>query len=525
MGGLIIAGDRSGSGKTTVTMALLSALRQRGQTVQAFKVGPDYIDPMFHRAITGRPAYNLDPVLTSESYVQDCFQRHSATASYALVEGVMGLFDGAGGTDWASTAHIARRLNCPILLVVDCARLSRSLAAIVHGYKTLDPHIHLAGVVLNRVGSDRHLAMLQAAIAPIEVPVLGVLRRDDAVTLPDRHLGLVPTDELADLPERFQHLATLGQRCFDWQGLERAFRAVKSSPQPAAATGSTDSSHPLLARPHNPAPSPAEGLAPAPQVWEQGPRDVELCSSRRVGARLSKDINASAKGEPTSSPAVRPLQIGIARDRAFNFYYEDNLALLTRLGAELVPFSPLTDEALPPHLSGLWLGGGFPELFAEELSQNVAMRRAIGQALAAGLPTYAECGGLMYLCESLVDFDGRSWPMVGTIATQTTMTGQLTLGYRQVTVLQDSAVAQSGQHYWGHEFHRSAIAPAPTQPLSTLATYPLLDEPPRSAGVEGWGHPSLHASYVHVHWGEQPALAQQFLATGDRFRPAQLDGD
>ena len=169
MGGVIIAGDRSGSGKTTVTMALLSTLRSRGTSVQAFKVGPDYIDPMFHRAITGRPAYNLDPVLTSETYVQQCFQQHSVATDYAVVEGVMGLFDGAGGTDWASTAHVARLLNCPVILVVDCARLSRSLAAIVHGYQTLDERLHIAGVVLNRVGSDRHLAMLKAAIAPLQV--------------------------------------------------------------------------------------------------------------------------------------------------------------------------------------------------------------------------------------------------------------------------------------------------------------------------------------------------------------------
>jgi len=480
MGGLIIAGDRSGSGKTTVTMALLSALRQRGETVQAFKVGPDYIDPMFHRAITGRPAYNLDPVLTSESYVQQCFQRHRTTATYTLIEGVMGLFDGAGGTDWASTAHIARLLGCPVVLVVDCARLSRSLAAIVHGYNTLDSQVQIAGVVLNRVGSDRHLAMLKAAIASLQMPVLGVLRRDDAVTLPDRHLGLVPTDELPDLPERFRHLATLGQRCFDWAGLE-----------------------PILAR--------TAGFPHAP--WRGGaePSPAEPSSQGHAAA------TAAAQ---TGPPRPRPIRIGVARDRAFNFYYEDNLAMLAHLGAELVSFSPLADERLPPDLNGLLLGGGFPEMFAPELSQNGAMRQAIAQALAQGLPTYAECGGLMYLCEAIVDFEGRSWPMAGGIATTTTMTGHLTLGYRQVTAHQDSPVVTSGQQYWGHEFHRSAIAPAPVRPLAALNSYPLLHETSWSVGQEGWGHGSLHASYVHVHWGAQPALAQRFLTTCDRFRSA-----
>jgi cobyrinic acid a,c-diamide synthase len=216
---IVIAGERSGVGKTTIALALLAALRQRGDAVQAFKVGPDYIDPMFHRALTGRPAYNLDPVLTSETYVQRCYQTQVADVEQAVVEGVMGLFDGAGGGDFASTAHIARLLNLPVVLVVDCGRLSRSLAAILHGYCTFDPQVQIAGVVLNRVGSDRHRAMLQAAIAPLQIPILGIFPRDRDLTLPDRHLGLVPTDELPDLARRFDHLATLGQRCFDWDAL------------------------------------------------------------------------------------------------------------------------------------------------------------------------------------------------------------------------------------------------------------------------------------------------------------------
>lgn len=462
MGRLMIAGDRSGSGKTTVTMAILSALRQRGERVQAFKVGPDYIDPMFHRAITGRPAYNLDPVLTSEEYVQHCFQGHSATATHAVIEGVMGLFDGAGGTDWASSAHIARLLNCPVLLVVDCAKLSRSLAAIVHGYKTLDPQVHIAGVVLNRVGSDRHLSMLKAALAAIGTPVLGVLRRDDAVTLPDRHLGLVPTDELSDLPERFRHLAALGQRCLDWQQLEPIFQQASA---------------PLA---------------------------------------LSKRQNISFTSPQISGE--QRARIGIARDRAFNFYYPDNLEILAQYGAELIPFSPLADERLPPDLHGLILGGGFPEMFAAELAQNGAMRQAIAQALTAGLPTYAECGGLMYLCQSLVDFDQQTWPMVGQIPAIATMTGKLKLGYRHVTAQQSSVMVQPGQQFWGHEFHRSTLSPLPALSLNALASYPLLDEEAQSVGTDGWGSQSMHASYVHLHWGNQLELAQNWVRECDRFR-------
>ena len=219
-GGLVIAGERSGVGKTTVTLALLAALAQKSARVQSFKVGPDYIDPMFHRQATGRPCYNLDPILTSEAYVQQCFAHRCHDAEFALVEGVMGLFDGASGlSDVASTAHIARLLNLPVLLVVDCGRLSRSVLAIVHGYRTLDPRVQIAGVVLNRVGSDRHLDLLQEALASIDLPILGVLRRQDAIALPDRHLGLVPTAELPQLPDILARLAHLGHTCFHWPTL------------------------------------------------------------------------------------------------------------------------------------------------------------------------------------------------------------------------------------------------------------------------------------------------------------------
>ncbi|MEM9769618.1 MAG: cobyrinate a,c-diamide synthase [Cyanobacteria bacterium P01_D01_bin.71] len=401
-------------------------------------------------------------MLASESYVQQSFQRHSATAAYAIVEGVMGLFDGAGGTAWASTAHIARLLNRPVVLVVDCARLSQSLAAIVHGYRTFDSRIEVAGVVLNRVGSDRHQAMLEAAIAPLQVPLLGVLRRDDAVTLLERHLGLVPTDELADLPERFRHLAVLGQRCFEWQALERLFAQ----------------------------------------------------SAKSLTTLNAQD--SMSQGKLVDVARAQPVRIGIARDRAFNFYYEGNLELLKQCGAELVPFSPIADEQLPPDLNGLLLGGGFPEMFAAELSQNRLMRQAIAQVVAAGLPTYAECGGLMYLCKTLVDFDRKSWPMVGAIAAATTLTGQLTLGYRQATALQVGPVVPVGQQLWGHEFHRSAIAPAPRSPLYALTAFPLVGAAPVAAGLEGWVTEDLHASYLHSHWGARPALAQRFVATCNR---------
>jgi cobyrinic acid a,c-diamide synthase len=230
-GGLVIAGERSGVGKTTVTLALLAALAQTSSRVQSFKVGPDYIDPMFHRQATGRPCYNLDPILTSESYVQHCFALRCQDADFALVEGVMGLFDGASGqSDVASTAHIARLLHLPVLLVVDCSRLSRSVLAIVHGYRTLDPQVQLAGVVLNRVGSDRHLELLTDALSSIELPILGVLRRQEAIALPDRHLGLVPTAELPQLPDILTRLAHLGHTRFDWAALTPLLKRSPTHP-------------------------------------------------------------------------------------------------------------------------------------------------------------------------------------------------------------------------------------------------------------------------------------------------------
>ena len=219
---IVIAGDRSGTGKTTVTLALLAALKKRDRNVQSFKVGPDYIDPMFHAAVTGRPCYNLDPVLTSEDYVRYSYPKRVAQAECAVVEGVMGLFDGATGVDdTASTAHVARLLDLPVVLVVDCGRMARSLAALVQGYKTFDPKVRIAGVVLNRVGSDRHLELLSKALSTINMPNFGVFRREKDIQLPSRHLGLVPTEEIGEFSQIAAYLADLGERCFDWVQLER----------------------------------------------------------------------------------------------------------------------------------------------------------------------------------------------------------------------------------------------------------------------------------------------------------------
>lgn len=449
---VIIAGERSGVGKTTVTLTLLASLRRRDRLVQSFKVGPDYIDPMFHQHVTGRACRNLDPVLTSEAYVQQCFARHSQLSEYALVEGVMGLFDGIGhgqekqkSTDFASTAHIARLLDLPVVLVIDCSRLSGSVAAIAHGYQSFDPRIKIAGVVLNRVGSDRHLSLLKDSLEPLQLPILGVLRRQDNITIPDRHLGLVPTAELPELNALIDRLADLGDTCFDWQ---RLLPLLKSKPLP----------HPL------------DPLDPP---------------------------------DPPSS-----IRIAVARDRAFNFYYQDNLDLLQQLGAELVFWSPLEDAAIPKDVQGMYFGGGFPEVFAQQLAENTSVRYAVKTAILKGMPTVAECGGLMYLCEQIIDFEGKSWSMAGVFPTSAVMGGRLTLGYRRAVALQDNLLVKAGTTVYGHEFHRSRLTLTPTQPLFETSRYDCEE----NMGCEGWGLPAnVHASYVHLHWGESGDIPQRFI--------------
>jgi cobyrinic acid a,c-diamide synthase len=452
---IIIAGERSGVGKTTVTLALLSALRHRSQNVQSFKVGPDYIDPMFHHYVTGRPSRNLDPFLTSESYVKECFTHHTQSIEYAVVEGVMGLFDGAaGGDDYASTAHIARLLDLPVVLVLDCSRLSRSIAAIAHGYKTFDPRVEIAGFVLNRVGSDRHLELLTDALKFLQLPILGILRRDYNITIPDRHLGLIPSHELENLHSVVEELAQLGETCFDWTKLL-----------------------PLLE-------SPKVGKSHI-----HSPKDL-------LKSHLKPEI-----------------RIAIARDSAFNFYYPDNLDILQNLGAELVDWSPLQDEKLPAGVQGLYFGGGFPEVFAAELASNYQAREAVRRAILTGMPTYAECGGLMYLCEQIIDFAGKTHPMVGIIPSTAVMGKRLTLGYRQAVAIQDSPMIPKGSKICGHEFHRSTLSIEPHKPLFEMQ----LGYDSQNFKLEGWQIHQVHASYLHLHFGANLEIPTRFLQNCFRF--------
>ncbi len=442
----IIAGDRSGVGKTTVALALNAALTAQGKRVQTFKIGPDYIDPLFHRAISGRPCYNLDSILTRSDYVQACVSHYGQEADCVLIEGVMGLFDGRGGTSEGSTAAVAQLLDLPILLVLDVQKQAASVAALVYGFCQYNPALRIAGVVLNRVGSDRHRQILEEALAPLDIPILGVLYRHQALELPSRHLGLVPPHESPTFTTLKDRLADLGRTAFDW-------------PQLA----------PLLS-------PPASSVSP---------------------------LFASLP------PLFASLPIGIAQDAAFHFYYADALDLLKTLGATLIPVSPLQDRGLPANLAGLLLGGGFPEVFAAELSANHAFLRSLRQALQRGLPVYAECGGLMYLCQGIETQDGKTYPLVGHLPTVAAMGDRPTLGYRRATAAQATVCVEPGQTVWGHEFHYSWLSPSPQAPL-----WHLNGEP------EGWGNEHLHASYLHLHWGAHPKLAAKFLRCAATYAAA-----
>ncbi|MGH3074678.1 MAG: cobyrinate a,c-diamide synthase, partial [Gaiellales bacterium] len=387
---LVVAAAASGSGKTTVATGLMAALTAQGLDVSPHKVGPDYIDPGYHALATGRPGRNLDPWLTAEDLVAPLFLHGARGADLAVVEGVMGLYDGvAGAGEFASTAHVAKLLGAPVVLVVDAASAGRSVAALVHGFVTYDPGVRVGGVILNRVGSDRHEEICRAAIEETGLPVLGVLRRRDDVATPSRHLGLIPAAERH--PEALATVERLG----------------------ALVTEACDLRG-LVALAHTAAPLTAE-------PWEPEAPMVE-----------------------TAETPVRA-RIAIAGGPAFTFGYAENDELLAAAGAEIVHFDPLRDPALPPETRGIVIGGGFPETYAAELSANEPLRRAVA---AFRGPIYAECAGLLYLARRLDDV-----PMCGVLDAEARMTGRLTLGYREAVAVRDSPVARAGERVRGHEFH------------------------------------------------------------------------
>ncbi|SDK94026.1 cobyrinate a,c-diamide synthase [Nonomuraea jiangxiensis] len=480
---LVIAAPSSGSGKTTVATGLMAALRARGLAVSPHKVGPDYIDPGYHALAAGRPGRNLDPWLVGEELVGPLFLHGAAGCDVAVVEGVMGLFDGKAETDpgetgFASTAHVAKLLDAPVVLVVDAARQSASVAAVVHGFATFDPRVRVGGVVLNRVGSDRHEELCRAALAAAGVPVLGAIRRDDAVSVPSRHLGLVPAAERESAAVRaVERLGALVARSCDLDGL---VRLAASAP-------------PLT----GPAWDPATALNSATALKEVPGSATARTAGERAGGTSDAAAGARAGGAPDMAAggarAGGGVTVAVAGGAAFTFGYAEHVELLRAAGAEIAVFDPLRDERLPERAAALVIGGGFPELYAAELAANEPLRE---QVAAFGGPIAAECAGLLYLCEEL---DGQR--MCGRVPGRARMTPRLTLGYRDAVALRRSPLTRVGERFHAHEFHRTAV---------DHADGPLFGWP---GGADGYGDALLTASYLHLHWAGSPGLAQRLVSS------------
>ncbi len=437
---LVVAAPATGQGKTTIATGLMAALTRAGHTVSGHKVGPDYIDPGYHALACGRPGRNLDPHLVGEERVVPLLLHGARGADVAIVEGVMGLYDGRIGTNgYASTAHVATLTKTPVVLVVDISRASRSVGAVVHGMATYDPSVQIAGVILNKAGSPRHAAEVADSI---DLPILGTLGRDDAISAPSRHLGLVPAAERAEASHALDALADLVAETID---LEAVLKLASTAPD-------------LDASPWDPA------------------REVVSTSS-------------------TSGGSDRGPLVAMAGGRAFTFRYTETEELLRAAGCRVQTFDPLVDRALPEGTSGIYLGGGFPEVHAPGLSENAPLRAELYAAIEAGIPTVAECAGLLYLCQSVDDA-----VMVGSLPATAEMSPRLALSYPTVTAVADSLLTRAGETVTGHEFHRTHVDPAAgATPAWGIDGVPV-----------GFASPTLLASYLHVHWAGHPQLAQRF---------------
>jgi len=452
---IVIAGVSSGVGKTTVVAALIGALRARGMRVAAFKCGPDYLDPTYHARAAGSPSHNLDGWMMGRDAVLATFERTSRNADIAIIEGVMGLFDGASPTgEEGSSAEIAKWLSAPVLVTIDAAGMARTVAAVAQGMSSFDPELSVAGFICNRVGSKGHLDLLRKAL-PGTMKILGGFPKQPELSFPERHLGLRTASEDA-VPDKL--LKAWADLASEWLDVDQILKSAQSAPV----------------------------LIHSPSVKE--------------------DRRASA---------VR-CRIGLAYDDAFHFYYEDNLARLESLGAELVRFSPIKDERLPD-VNGLYFGGGYPEVFAAELSGNTPMLAAIRNFAASNRPIYAECGGLMYLSNGIRTLDGKLFPMAGLIPLETAMCPKLqALGYVEVETQEPSILGPAGLRFRGHQFRYSE----PKQiSESVQRIYTLRRRRAGEVQSEGYRAKNVLASYVHAHWASNPLAAEGFVKAVSGFQP------
>lgn len=459
---VLIAAPASGHGKTTVATGLIGALARRGRRVAPFKVGPDYIDPGYHALAAGRPGRNLDPFLVGEHRIAGLFEHGASGADIAVIEGVMGLYDGAAGrAGFASSAHVAVLTGAPVVLVVDATAQGRSVAALVDGFRGFDRRVRLAGVVLNRVGSARHREILAEALEEIGVPLLGVLHRTDAAVTPSRHLGLVPAAERA--PEALATVSTLAQLVRSHLDVDRIERIAASA----------------------------------------APVSVEAAWSPESAVAEADDPVRPGRADPSGR---RPV-VAVAGGAAFTFSYAEHAELLTAAGAQVVPFDPLRDEALPEDTSALVIGGGFPEVYASRLAENTAALGSVRRFADSGGVIAAECAGLLYLTKKL---DGV--PMCGVVDAEARMSDRLTLGYREAVAGAPSVLGPVGVRVHGHEFHRTVLEPGQGQPPGWFWR--------GSEGgkvAEGFAFGRVHASYLHLHWAGRPEIPRRLVAAATAY--------
>jgi cobyrinic acid a,c-diamide synthase len=433
----------------------MSAFTSRGLRVQPFKVGPDFIDPSYHTRATGLYSRNLDTWLTSPEAVLKIFLKSSRMCDLAIVEGVMGLFDGVSvSDDSASTAEICRILNAPIILVVDASRTAGSSAALVHGFKTFDQRLQLKGVILNHVKSQKHIDLTRQAIEKrAGVPVIGALPDAANIVMPSRHLGLIPAPERDDVADFLAELQLFISRYLD---LDKFLEIARD----------------------------------ADDLETEGKED----SPQSVGAKT---------------------RVGVAYDEAFNFYYRDNIELLEANGAEVVPFSPIRDTSLPSNLHGMFFGGGFPEAYAKQLEGNQLMRASVKKAIEDEMPVYAECGGLMYLVESTQDLEARPHRMIGVLNGNAKMSAKLeSLNYSVAQVIRKNILSDVGFTLHGHEFHYSKIEDVPAD---AKFAYEMKVGKGISGQYDGWLQHNLLASYLHIHFGYDPHIAENFAGACERY--------
>ncbi len=449
---IVIAGTQSGAGKTSLALALIASLKQRGLQVQTFKVGPDFLDPSYLTVTSGRPCYNLDGWMTKREYALELFHRTTKDADMAVIEGVMGLFDGSDpATSEGSTAEMARWLDAPVLLVVNVHGMARSLAAIVKGCVEFERNLRIVGIIANHSGSDHHKDWLAQSLESASLqPLLGAIPRGTLPTLPSRHLGLITADPQNLPPRIVEELADVLEKHVSVDTIIQMARNA----------------------------SPLSVSEPASEVKSRGKR----------------------------------VSVGVAYDRAFHFYYPDNLDELTLRGCDLIRFSPLEDRELPKDLDGLYLGGGYPEEYAEALANNQQMQEAIRQFARRGLPVYAECGGLMYLTQGIETVRGKRYPMVGLLPVWSRMLNRLkSLGYVEVTLTQNSLWGESGAVLRGHEFHYSELMGDPLGDGLWTSVYRLRHRRSKTFVVEGFQQGHILPSYVHLHWASRPKTVETFI--------------